>query len=253
MLRHELKLMFNPQFGSLFRTYENPTYFMRRLGRFADLYTSSLTNLLHYSPNHVFYPRRAALPHEPVLLTETWHSQHVQRFFLIKTAPPSAQSCHGAERRLSRYSCVLSLKGSLKRSEGRRHFLPNFRKLYYCHFGTCLVHNQVHTAMFTPFHLSVCKKGSNSCWLSPFVIGVGSMFMTRTHDVCTPWLAQKHLLSETAWEFYLVYTHHLFFFQQNTNSDEWRLSTTKKFDMVHAVCFDRWLTAGLSAFLSWLG
>ena len=48
-------------------------------------------------------------------------------------------------------------------------------------------------------------------------------------------LHKKKLFAETAWEFYLVYAHHLFFFQQNTNNDEWRLITTKKFDMVHGV------------------
>lgn len=59
--------MFNPQFGSVFRTYHNPTFFTRRLMRFADIYMSSVENFLQYEENLVFYPRRAALPHEPVL------------------------------------------------------------------------------------------------------------------------------------------------------------------------------------------
>ncbi|KAK3095894.1 hypothetical protein FSP39_020452 [Pinctada imbricata] len=67
--RHELrnytKSLFNPLFGSIFRTYHNPTYFTRRLARFADLYMSSVVNLMQYSPDHTFYPRRMALPHEP--------------------------------------------------------------------------------------------------------------------------------------------------------------------------------------------
>ncbi|XP_067947991.1 5'-nucleotidase domain-containing protein 3-like isoform X2 [Watersipora subatra] len=63
-IRKRTKNMFNPQFGSLFRTYHNATYFSRRLHRFAAIYTSSLTNLLHYSVNHTFYPRRGALAHE---------------------------------------------------------------------------------------------------------------------------------------------------------------------------------------------
>ncbi|KAI8513870.1 5'-nucleotidase domain-containing protein 3 [Branchiostoma belcheri] len=46
-LRHYTKDIFNPQFGSLFRTHHNPTYFSRRLMRFADIYTSSVANLLH--------------------------------------------------------------------------------------------------------------------------------------------------------------------------------------------------------------
>ncbi|XP_064639084.1 5'-nucleotidase domain-containing protein 3-like isoform X2 [Lineus longissimus] len=63
-LRVTSKNVFNPYFGSLFRTYHNPTYFSRRLSRFADLYMASIENLMNYSLNHTFYPRRAALPHE---------------------------------------------------------------------------------------------------------------------------------------------------------------------------------------------
>ncbi|XP_028415649.1 5'-nucleotidase domain-containing protein 2-like [Dendronephthya gigantea] len=67
MLREELKNMFNPQFGSVFRTYHNPSYFTRRLVRFADIYSSSISNLLNYSNDVTFYPRRQALPHEPFI------------------------------------------------------------------------------------------------------------------------------------------------------------------------------------------
>lgn len=66
-LRYTLKAMFNPRFGSVFRTYNNSTYFTRRLVRFADLYMSSVENLLNYPSNYTFYPRRTALPHEAVL------------------------------------------------------------------------------------------------------------------------------------------------------------------------------------------
>lgn len=69
-LRMITKQVFNPQFGSLFRTYHNSTYFTRRLNRFADVYMSSVANLLTYSLEHTFYPRRAALPHE---LEDTVH------------------------------------------------------------------------------------------------------------------------------------------------------------------------------------
>lgn len=62
--RVDLKVIFNPHFGSVFRTYNNPTYFSRRLFRFADIYTSRLTNLLNYSERHTFYPRRGVMPHE---------------------------------------------------------------------------------------------------------------------------------------------------------------------------------------------
>jgi len=63
-IRIKMKNIFNPQFGSVFRTYHNPTYFSRRLFRFADVYTSQITNLLHYSVKHTFYPRRGVMPHE---------------------------------------------------------------------------------------------------------------------------------------------------------------------------------------------
>lgn len=63
-IRQELKCLSNPMFGSIFRTHQNSTYFSRRLFRFADIYTSKITNLKNYSLNHAFYPRRGALPHE---------------------------------------------------------------------------------------------------------------------------------------------------------------------------------------------
>ncbi|XP_014673555.1 PREDICTED: 5'-nucleotidase domain-containing protein 3-like [Priapulus caudatus] len=87
-LRNSLKEMFNPRFGSIFRTHTNPTYFSRRLARFADIYTSSVTNLMHYTTKHTYYPQRAALPHEldpgaafynvDATLTETLSSLSVQ-------------------------------------------------------------------------------------------------------------------------------------------------------------------------------
>ncbi|XP_065177794.1 5'-nucleotidase domain-containing protein 3-like [Sycon ciliatum] len=63
-IRDKLKSSFNPRFGSLFRTHQNHSYLFNRLARFSDLYTSDLRNLMHYTTDHVFYPRRAALPHE---------------------------------------------------------------------------------------------------------------------------------------------------------------------------------------------
>lgn len=62
--RQKLKSIFNPYFGSVFRTYNNPTYFSRRLTRYADIYTAKLPNLLHYPLTYTFYPRRNHLPHE---------------------------------------------------------------------------------------------------------------------------------------------------------------------------------------------
>ncbi|CAD5226772.1 unnamed protein product [Bursaphelenchus xylophilus] len=66
-LRLELKCMFNAQFGSMFRTFHNPTFFCRRLIRLSDIYTSRLPNLIQYDDDHTFFPRRNALAHEPYL------------------------------------------------------------------------------------------------------------------------------------------------------------------------------------------
>uniref|UniRef100_A0A668A6Z9 5'-nucleotidase domain containing 2 n=1 Tax=Myripristis murdjan TaxID=586833 RepID=A0A668A6Z9_9TELE len=69
--REELRLMtknlFNPQFGSIFRTCHNPTYFSRRLCRFSDIYMASLSCLLNYDLSYTFYPRRTPLQHEAPL------------------------------------------------------------------------------------------------------------------------------------------------------------------------------------------
>lgn len=58
------KKSFNPQFGSIFRSYNNPSFFTRRLSRFADIYTSNVTNLLDYPIDCHFIPRRTDLAHE---------------------------------------------------------------------------------------------------------------------------------------------------------------------------------------------
>ncbi|XP_044535080.1 5'-nucleotidase domain-containing protein 3 [Gracilinanus agilis] len=63
-MREMTKNFFNSQFGSLFRTDQNPTYFLRRLSRFADIYMASLSCLLSYDLSHTFYPRRTPLQHE---------------------------------------------------------------------------------------------------------------------------------------------------------------------------------------------
>lgn len=60
---------FNPYFGSVFRTYTVPTYFHRRLARFADVYMSNVCNFMNYPLDYIFFPRRMALPHENVLPT----------------------------------------------------------------------------------------------------------------------------------------------------------------------------------------
>ena len=66
-LRSLTKNLFNPQFGSIFRTFHNPTYFSRRLVRFSDIYMASISCLLNYDVNFTFYPRRTPLQHEAPL------------------------------------------------------------------------------------------------------------------------------------------------------------------------------------------
>ncbi len=61
------KNLFNPHFGSIFRTCHNPTYFSRRLCRFSDLYMASISCLLNYDLSYTFYPRRTPLQHEAPL------------------------------------------------------------------------------------------------------------------------------------------------------------------------------------------
>ncbi|EDV29635.1 uncharacterized protein TRIADDRAFT_52235 [Trichoplax adhaerens] len=63
-VRKLLKMSFNPRFGSMFRTSSKATYFSGRIARYADLYTSSITNFLTYQLHHTFYQKRSALPHE---------------------------------------------------------------------------------------------------------------------------------------------------------------------------------------------
>ena len=71
LLRRRLKSMFNPHFGSVFRTPTGPTFFGLAVQRYSDLYTSRLENLLAVPPDRVFYPFRSSLPHEP------WHAAMV--------------------------------------------------------------------------------------------------------------------------------------------------------------------------------
>ncbi|XP_063288740.1 5'-nucleotidase domain-containing protein 2-like [Pelobates fuscus] len=66
-LRAMTKNLFNPQFGSIFRTCHNPTYFSRRLCRFSDVYMASISCLLNYDLNYRFFPRRTPLQHEAPL------------------------------------------------------------------------------------------------------------------------------------------------------------------------------------------
>ncbi|KAI8098731.1 HAD-superfamily hydrolase [Halteromyces radiatus] len=66
-VRLELKIVFNRHFGSVFRTHNNPTFFANKIRKFADIYTSSITNLNEAPQDYVFYPNRTYLPHERVV------------------------------------------------------------------------------------------------------------------------------------------------------------------------------------------
>ncbi|MEE6480098.1 hypothetical protein FKM82_012460 [Ascaphus truei] len=89
-MRDLTKKIFNTQFGSVFRTDHNPTYFLRRLSRFADMYMESLSCLLNYDLHHTFYPKRTPLQHEvPVwsdqlytVTTTQWQlPAHISEYF----------------------------------------------------------------------------------------------------------------------------------------------------------------------------
>ena len=64
MLKDFSKKSFNTYFGSVFRSYNNPSFFTRRLSRFADIYTSNVCNLLDYPIDCHFIPKRTDLAHE---------------------------------------------------------------------------------------------------------------------------------------------------------------------------------------------
>ncbi|XP_068111114.1 5'-nucleotidase domain-containing protein 2 [Hyperolius riggenbachi] len=86
-LRSVTKNLFNPQFGSIFRTYHNPTYFSRRLIRFSDIYMASICCLLNYDINFTFYPRRTPLQHEAPLWMDQLCTGCMKTPFLDEMTP----------------------------------------------------------------------------------------------------------------------------------------------------------------------
>ncbi|XP_075712785.1 5'-nucleotidase domain-containing protein 3 [Rhinoderma darwinii] len=85
--RDMARKIFNPRFGSIFRTDHNPTYFLRRLSRFADIYMESLSCLLNYDVHHTFYPKRTPLQHE----VPVWSDQQYPGTFGIPFLQEIAQ------------------------------------------------------------------------------------------------------------------------------------------------------------------
>lgn len=61
-VRIKLKSSFNHSFGSVFRTYHNPSFFANKIRKFADIYMANVTNLETISQDYVFYPNRTYLP-----------------------------------------------------------------------------------------------------------------------------------------------------------------------------------------------
>lgn len=66
-LKLDVKNIFNPHFGSVFRANLAPSFFAGRLCRMADVYTSSVNNLVQYATDHFFFPSRGTLPHETIV------------------------------------------------------------------------------------------------------------------------------------------------------------------------------------------
>jgi len=73
MVKKVAKESFNPYFGSVFRANINPTFFSRRLSRYADIYTSNVTNLLNYPIDCHFIPKRIDLAHETAPRLELYY------------------------------------------------------------------------------------------------------------------------------------------------------------------------------------
>lgn len=68
--QEEYEVSYNKYFGSMFRTKLEPSFFSMQVSRYADLYTTSVLNLLNYPTTHLFLPRFVVLPHERELLSE---------------------------------------------------------------------------------------------------------------------------------------------------------------------------------------
>ena len=71
-INSQLSKLFNPHFGSVFRTDGHPSLFAFAMLRYVDLYMSDVCNLLHYNPSHRFYPYHAMhMAHDPASASAT--------------------------------------------------------------------------------------------------------------------------------------------------------------------------------------
>jgi hypothetical protein len=57
----------NPRWGLLTRAGNDKSHLTRQIERYADIYTSRVSNLLHTTPYAYFRSPRGSLPHDPIL------------------------------------------------------------------------------------------------------------------------------------------------------------------------------------------
>jgi hypothetical protein len=62
--RYQLSILFNKEFGSIFKVHYSSTFFGQKVKKYADLYTSRLENFEPYSLDYVFNPIWYFLPSE---------------------------------------------------------------------------------------------------------------------------------------------------------------------------------------------
>jgi len=62
--RYQLSILFNKEFGSIFKVHYSSTFFGQKIKKYADLYTSRLENFEPYSLDYVFNPIWYYLPNE---------------------------------------------------------------------------------------------------------------------------------------------------------------------------------------------
>jgi len=62
--RYQLSILFNKEFGSIFKVHYSSTFFGQKIKKYADLYTSRLENFEPYSLDYVFNPIWYFLPSE---------------------------------------------------------------------------------------------------------------------------------------------------------------------------------------------
>ena len=63
-LDREIESNFNPYWGLIFKTGNEHSVFASQVNLYADLYTSTVSNFLAYSPMQYFRAPRAFMPHE---------------------------------------------------------------------------------------------------------------------------------------------------------------------------------------------